>query len=476
MIVRGENMNYQLPEEVKAILERFTKAGFEIYIVGGAVRDLILGRAVPDWDFTTNAKPEEILHVLPEGFYNNQFGTVGVQSSVLRDQSSENSIVSEDRRLTTDDSIFEITTMREEHEYKDFRHPENVQWTDDIRKDLARRDFTINAIALGPSTTQDLTLIDPFGGQHDIEIRTIRAVGDPVRRFQEDALRLMRAIRFTIQLDFTTEQQTYKAIQENAHLIQQISWERIRDELLKILATDRAYEGILLLKESGLLTFILPEIEATFGIVQEGPKHERIYDIGEHLLLSLKNTPSQDPIVKLAVLLHDIGKPATYKRAENGNVTFYQHEIVGANMAKKIAERLHLSRKEIDTIYKLVRFHMFTVDEHQTDSAVRRFIRNIGVENIDNMMALRIGDRIGGGTQRATSWRMENFIERIDQVMQKPFSVSDLKVTGNDVMEVLQVKPSRKVGEVLNKLFEEVSEDQTKNNREYLLEKIKSFR
>lgn len=435
-----------LPKEVKVIFDKFQKADYQIYIVGGAVRDFLMKREVSDWDFTTDAKPEEILELFPKGFYSNKFGTVGVND-------------------------FEITTMRREGDYKDFRHPVEVSWTNKIEEDLGRRDFTINALAMN----SEGKIIDPFGGERDIKEGLIRAVGDPDLRFREDALRLMRAVRIASQLEFEIENETFKAILRNGELIKKVASERVRDELFKILESMNPYIGIERLRESGILKIILPELEDCFGIVQEGPKHERIYDIGEHSLLTLKHTPSTDPLVRLAALLHDIGKVDTYKKDKAGNTTFYGHDIVGGEKVRKIAKRFNLSKKQTDKLFRLVRFHMFTVDENQTDSAIRRFIRNVGLENIDDMLSLRIGDRLGGGTPTPTSWRMEKFKERIKQVLYKPFSITDLKINGNDVMKELNIKPSRKVGEILEALFNEVLEDSSKNNREYLLRRVKEL-
>ncbi len=471
--------NYTLPNEVKIIIDKFVSAEFQIYIVGGAVRDLLMGKEVKDWDFTTDAKPEEILKVLPEGFYDNKFGTVGIQSSAISYQlSDKKQKKSDDRRLTTDDSIFEITTMRKEGIYKDHRHPVEVSWTDKIEDDLARRDFTINAIALPCHSGLDpesIKIVDPFNGQDDIQKKLIRAVGDPSKRFQEDALRLLRAIRFASQLEFEIDGETFKAIKKNADLLKEIANERVRDELFKILSSENPYEGIVKLKETGILKIILPELEACFGIQQEGPKHDRVYDIGEHSLLALKHTPSDDPLVRFAALLHDVGKVPTVATSPDGNVTFYNHDVAGGKIVLAIAKRFNLSKKQSDKLYQLVRWHMFTVSEHQTDSAIRRFIKNVGMENIEDMMALRVGDRLGGGTQTETSWRMEKFKERIKEVLKKPFSISDLKVNGNDVMKTLNIGPGPKVGEILQKLFEAVLEDSSKNNREYLVGKIRNL-
>lgn len=438
-------MNYTLPSKVKNILDKFTKAGYQIYIVGGAVRDILMSKEISDWDFTTDAKPEEILKLFPEGFYDNKFGTVGIGE------------------------IYEITTMRKEGKYGDFRHPEQVVWTNKIEEDLARRDFTINAMALGDK------VIDPFNGQQDIKDKIIRTVGNPNDRFKEDALRLMRAVRIATELNFDIENNTLEALKKNKELIKEVSPERIRDELLKLLASMYGYIGTLKLREAGILPIILPELERCFGIKQEGPKHDRIYDIGEHSLLSLQHCPSKDPLVRLAALLHDVGKPDTVKISPDGNVTFYQHDVMGGNIVLKIARRFNLSKKQSDKLFRLVRWHLFTVDERQTDSAIRRFITNVGMENIDDMMAVRVGDRLGGGTQKAVSWRMEEFQKRIKEVLKKPFSISDLKVNGNDIMEELKIKPGPKVGEILNKLFEEVLEDSSKNNKEYLVNRITSM-
>jgi len=441
--------DYTLPKEVANVLEKFKKAEYQIYIVGGAVRDILMKKEIHDWDFTTDAKPEEILKLFPHGFYDNKFGTVGV-------------LVGKE--------IFEITTMRKEGIYKDSRHPVEVSWTDKIAEDLARRDFTINAIALSENE-----IVDPYKGRHDIENGIVRAVDEPSKRFQEDALRLIRAIRIATQLKFKIDEKTFQAIKLDAHLIENIAWERIRDEFFKILESENSYAGVVKLRESGLLEIILPELEKCFGIIQEGPKHDRVYDIGEHSLLALKFTPSSNPLVKLASLLHDVGKVTTVKKAADGNVTFFNHDLEGGKIILKIAKRFNLSKKQTDKIYNLVRWHMFSVSEEQTDSAIRRFIKNVGLENIEDIMAVRVGDRLGGGTQTETSWRIERFKERIKEVLKKPFSISDLKINGKNVMKELNIKPGPKVGEILQKLFEEVLEDSSKNNKEYLLELTKKL-
>lgn len=463
-----------LPTFVKEILAKFEQAGYEIYIVGGAVRDILQGRQTYDWDFTTNATPEQILQVFPEGFYDNKFGTVGIA-----DQSHEHP--------------YEITTFRREAGYSDRRRPDKVEWGNSLQEDLARRDFTVNAMALGlgegrsAQNTEEknkidsslcalrtMHLHDPFNGQKDLKAKVIRAVGNAVERFDEDALRMMRAVRIAAELGFIIEHQTFEAIKMNSQHIQLVAQERTKTELSKILASNNPYEGIVMLCNSGLATHILPELVSCFGVEQKSPERHHIYDVGTHCLLSLKFCPSKDPVVRFATLVHDIGKPKTQKITEKGIITFYNHEVVGARMAKEIANRLRMSHEERDKLWKLVRWHQFTVSEKQSDSALRRFIRNVGRENVQDMLDLRTGDRLGGGAAQ-TSWRLEEFKKRLEEVQKQPFSIRDLKINGRDVMEILDTGSGPKIGDVLNKLFEEVEEDQTKNNRDYLLARIKKF-
>ena len=441
----SEDLAKKIPSPVFEIFEKFTKAGYEIYLVGGGVRDLLLERTIHDCDFTTNATPEKIQEILPDSFYDNIFGTVG---------------------LVVESEKYEITTYRTEQGYTDRRHPDKVSWGKSLEEDLKRRELTISAMAVGPN----LELIDLFEGQKDLENKLIRAVGNPDERFGEDALRMMRAVRFSSQLGFTIEPKTFEAIKNNSQLLECISKERIKDELFKILASDFPSEGITLLYTSGLLQYIIPELIKGYGLSQA--KHH-IYDVWTHCLMSLKHCPSEDSLVRLATLIHDIGKPIVVK-GEGENQTFYNHEVVSTSIARKIAKRLKFSKKEEEKLVTLVRWHMFTVDDRQTDSAIRRFIKNVGKENLADMLALRTGDRLGGGAKE-TSWRLEKFKKRLEEVQIQPFSVTDLKINGRDVMEILKIKPGPKVGEVLNKIFEEVVEKKIENERKELLEKIKGL-
>lgn len=453
-------MKFKIPPFVRKIISTFQKAGHEIYIVGGAVRDLLMKRVVTDWDFTTDATPEIVLGLFPDGFYDNKFGTVGISHPSL-------------------EKPYEITTFRKEIGYTDRRHPDKIIWGKTIEEDLVRRDFTINAMALRPAKRRsgqalNFTLIDPHGGQKDIKKKLIRAVGNPIKRFQEDALRMFRAVRIATQLGFTIEEKTFQAIKNNIDLIDHISAERIRDELLKLLSYPYAADGYMVLRNSGLAQKILPEVEQGFGLAQKSPGRHHLWDVGTHNVLSLKYCKSEDPIVKLATLIHDVGKPLVVKKQKDGTITFYNHEVLGASIASNIGRRLRLSKKDQERLVTLVRWHQFTVDERQTDSAIRRFIRNVGKENLQDILDLRVGDRLGGGA-RETSWRLEKFKKRLAEVQKQPFSVRDLKINGHDVIKTLNIHPGPLVGRILNQLFKEVVEDKKKNERKYLLKRIKQI-
>lgn len=453
-----------LPKNVQIIIDTLQSASFEAYAIGGSVRDLLMGRNTKGWDFTTNAVPEEILKLFPDSFYDNQFGTVGVK---IYKSSNDKSTNKQNEEKVED--IYEITTFRSEIGYSDHRHPDKISWGKTIEEDLARRDFTINAIAFDGKT-----IIDPHKGQDDIEKKLIRAVGDPAIRFAEDSLRMMRAVRIAAELGFFIEEQTLSAIQKNTKLLSEISRERIHDELLRLLSAQYCADGILLLKNSGLLHEILPELEAAFAVEQKSPMRHHIYDVGTHSVMAMKCCPSTDPVVRLATLLHDIGKVQTYHKDETGLITFYNHEVVSTKLARHIADRLRLSKKDTEKLLTLIRWHQFSVDERQTDSALRRFVRRVGKENLDDMLALRIGDRLGGGAQE-TSWRLELYKKRLIEVQKQPFTVADLKINGHDVMKEYNCKPGPIIGKVLNQLFAEVEKGTLTNDRVKLLARLKEM-
>lgn len=451
----------KLPKEVIDLMNVFSKNKYQIFVVGGAVRDVLLNKVVDNWDFTTSATPEQILKMFPDSFYNNTYGTVSVP---LNRTSHDSPLQPTTYPLPT---IFEITPFRKESEYRDLRHPEKIEWAKTIEEDLSRRDFTINTIAYDGKN-----IIDPYFGQKDLSNKLIKAVGDPDIRFNEDALRLLRAIRFTSQLGFLIEDNTRNSIQKNASLITKISAERIRDEFLKILESDHPAEGIFFLKNTGLLTYILPEVDVCFTIPQKSPKRHHIYDVGTHLVMALKHCPSKDPITRFATLIHDIGKAKTFHKDEKTKlIIFYNHEVVGKKQAKIIADRFKLSNKQKDKLVTLVGEHQFTVTELLTDKAIRRFIRSVTKEYLQDMLDLRTGDRTGSGA-KSTSWRLDLFKKRLIEVQKEPFKITDLKITGNDVMNILKLKPGPKVGEILKKLFNQVVDKKLKNEKQILLDHI----
>ena len=463
-------MDIQIPKQLYKIIKIFHDNNYEIFIVGGAVRDILMKNVTYDWDLTTNATPDEMLRIFPEAYYDNQFGTVGLSNEI------------DGKRP------YEITTFRTESGYSDTRHPDSVTWGKTLDEDLSRREATISAMALqitsklNDSNSNEgkleeiainVNLIDKYNGKKDLDEKIFRAVGNPDERYREDALRMIRAVRISSQLGFTIEEKTFNAIKNNAGLINKIAKERVRDELVKIFQSPYPYEGMVLFRNSGLLKEILPEMEVTFGVEQKSPGRHHIYDVGTHSLMSLKNCPSKDPIVRFATFIHDSGKAGTYKKSEGGTITFYNHELVSTTNAYNISKRLRFSNKDTERLTKLVRWHQFSVDERQTDSAIRRFIRNVGIENVKDMLDLRVGDRLGGGATE-TSWRLEEYKKRLIEVQKQPFTVSDLKIDGNDVMTALNIKPGKKVGEVLNQLFKKVVGKKVDNTKEDLLKELQS--
>lgn len=451
-------MKLKTPSKLSKIINTFKKGGFEIYIVGGAVRDAIMGKIIYDWDLTTSATPKEIQKLIPDSFYENEFGTVGIANE-------------------EGERPFEITTFRTEEGYSDSRHPDKVRWGKKLKRDLERRDFTINAMALSKKTKNEFELIDPFEGQKDIKKKLVRAVGEASERFSEDALRMIRAVRIASELNFHIEQETFEAIKSSATLVNKIARERVKDELIKILKSTHPYTGMKIFREVGLMAEILPEMEKTFGVEQKSPGRHHVYDVGTHSMLSLKFVAEKntDPITRFATLIHDIGKPQTFKKLESGTITFYNHEIVSTKIANRIAQRLKFSKNETKKLITLVRWHQFTVSEKQSDKAIRRFIKNVGKEYIEDILDLRVGDRLGSGA-RETSWRTEEFKERLVEVQKEPFTIHDLKIKGDDVMKTLGIKPGPEVGKILKGLFEKVEEKKLENKKSCLTTEIKKLK
>jgi len=448
--------NFVVPKKIQDVATTLMNGGFSAYLIGGCVRDVILNKTPKDWDFTTNATPDQIMALFPHTFYENAFGTV----AVINDEAVDETL-----------KMVEITPFRMETTYSDHRHPDQVHFGDKIEDDLLRRDFTMNALALRMS---DMTFIDLYGGLKDIADKTIRTVGNSDERFKEDALRIFRAVRFHAELEFELSRETEQGIRQNAHLLEHISRERIRDEFSKILMSDNPMNGLLLLQKLGLLAFIAPELENTIGIEQRGT---HIYDVWEHLLRSLQHAADKKyPLeIRLAALFHDISKPETRRRS--GDIwTFYGHEVVGARVTKYILENLRYPRKIIDKVVTLVRWHMFFSDTEQISlSAVRRMIANVGQENIWDLMNVRICDRIGTGRPKEDPYRLRKYHAMIEEALRAPVSVGMLKIDGKRIMEVTREKAGPKIGFILHALLDEVLDDPDKNTPEYLENKAKEL-
>ena len=440
-----------LPATVIKIADTLEQAGFEAYLVGGCVRDLLLGGEPKDWDFTTNAKPEEIVGLFEETYCNNDYGTVGIVTDEPDDSPCH---------------IIEATPYRSESGYSDSRRPDKVEFGVSLEADLSRRDFTINAIAYRIKNNK---LVDIFDGQNDLDEKLIRTVGRPDERFLEDALRMLRAIRFTAQLGFSIEAETITSIDKNSKQLGLISVERIRDEWLKIINSPRAIQGMVFLEKLGLIDYILPEIKTTIGCEQGGVHSHDVY---EHLLHTMQAAVDKgfSTELRLAALLHDIGKPTTRKiGGKRKTYSFYGHEVVGARMTRKILNRLKVSRETSQIVEKLVRWHMFFADtEKITLAAVRRTIRRVGRDQIDNLLNLRICDRIGTGRPKEQPFRFRKYKAMVDEALRDPISVKMLNINGDKIMTITDERPGKRLGYILHALLEEVLDDPTKNNTTHL--------
>jgi poly(A) polymerase/tRNA nucleotidyltransferase (CCA-adding enzyme) len=446
-----------IPKEVMMVIAVLQNANFEAFLVGGCVRDIFMNLKPKDYDVTTNATPEQIISLFPKTFYENTFGTVGVVTC-----GDDLGTVCSDETV----KIVEVTPYRLESEYSDNRHPDSVSWSSDIEDDLKRRDLTVNAIAYNPVTGE---VVDPFHGKQDIKDKVIRAVGSPDVRFNEDALRLMRAIRLMSQLDFDIERVTRESIEKNAHLLKNVSRERIRDEFIKLLMTNYPMRGLVLMKETGIIQYVVPELVRGVGIMQN-QAHK--FDVWEHNLRTLQHAADKNwPLhVRLSAIFHDISKPETRRFSrEKGDYTFYGHDVVGGRVTREIMERLKFPKELIDKVSMFVRWHMFFSDTEQiTLSAVRRLITNVGKDNIWDLIDLRICDRIGTGRPKEEPYRLRMYESMVEQALKDPISLKMLKTDGKRIMSVTHEMPGPKIGYVLHALFDEVLEDPSKNNEKYL--------
>lgn len=449
--------NNTIPSEIVSVIETLEKAGYEAYLVGGCVRDIFLGRIPKDWDVTTNATPEQITPLFTKTFYENDFGTVGVVNETTTDETLK---------------VVEVTPYRLETGYSDFRHPDEVKFSTKLEDDLKRRDFTVNAIAVSLSKGAIKDIEDPYSGLQDIKDKVLRTVGDPSARFTEDALRLIRAIRFATELGFTINIDTEKAIQSHIKLLAHISVERIRDEFIKIIMSKEPKKGIELLEKMGILQMIIPELVVAKGVKQN---QAHAYDVWEHLLRTLQHAADKEwPLdIRIAALFHDISKPETKRLSrETEQITFYGHEVVGSRVAKKILERLKFPTKTIEKVMILIRWHMFFSDtETITLSAVRRMIANVGPENIWDLMNVRICDRIGTGRPKENPYRLRKYKAMVEEALRDPISVAMLNIDGKRIMEVTHETPGPKIGYILSALLEEVLENPKLNTSEYLEDK-----
>ncbi len=453
-----ESETYKIPEEIVLVAKTLQGRGFQAFLVGGCTRDLLLGNKPKDWDIATNATPEEIISLFIKTFYENDYGTVGVVNESTTDETLK---------------IVEVTPFRLEAKYSNQRHPDSVNFSDKLEEDLKRRDFTINAIALEIgekiNSGYKCKIIDLYKGQEDLANRVIRTVGKPEERFTEDTLRILRAVRLASELDFKIEGETAKSIEETSAGLEKIASERIRDEFSRIIMSDRPKEGIELCLKLGILQYVMPILLKTVGVTQN---KAHSYDVWEHTLRALQHGATKKLAleVRLAVLLHDIAKPQTRRWSEEKKEwTFHGHEVVGVRLATEALATLKFSKKILDKVLKLVRWHMFFSDTEQiTLSAVRRIVASVGKENIWDLMDVRACDRIGTGRPKETPYRLRKYKSMIEEAMHDPISVGMLKIDGKKIMEIAKLDPSPKIGHILHALLQEVLENPKLNAVDFL--------
>ncbi len=451
------DISYPIPPEVSYVTKTLRDAGFEAYLVGGCVRDMICGVKPKDWDATTNAHPDQIQKLFPDSFYENDYGTVGIKTE------------SEDETL----KVIEVTPYRTEGIYTDKRRPDTVSFHAKLEDDLKRRDFTINAIAYDDSIGHSKGhIIDPFDGLKDIEDKVLRTVGVPHDRFHEDALRILRAVRLSTDLGFTINVETREAIQKTAKNLKEIAMERIRDEFSKIIMSKNPMVGIMMCEKLGLLAHIAPDLIRGIGVEQNG---DHIYTVWEHNLRACQHSADRDwPLhVRLSALFHDVSKPETRRWSdEKNNWTFYGHDVVGGRVSKKALEHLKYPKKIVDVVSLLVRHHLFFSDiEKITLSAARRIVRNVGPENVWDLMKVRACDRIGMGRPKEAPYRLRKYESMIEEAMRAPVSVGMLKIDGQKIMEVTHETPGPKLGYILHALLEEVFDAPENNTEEFLVKR-----
>ena len=432
-----------VPEPVLRVLDRLHEAGHDGYVVGGSLRDALLGRVPKDWDLATDALPDRLLELFDDAVYENAFGTVVVRRG---------------------GETFEITPFRTEHDYADFRRPHRVEFGTDLQADLARRDFTVNAMAWGRPATDDHgpALSDPFGGLSDASARRLRAVGDPAARFREDALRTVRAVRLAGTLGFEVEPATLAALRAHAGLVAHLSGERLHTELSRMLDAPVPSVGLRLAEATGVLAAFAPDLAAQRGIPQNKVPGEDLWD---HTLRTVDAAPAGAGPIRLAALVHDLGKPSTLADGH-----FHHHEVVGARLAEAWLRRLRFPRAQIDEVVLLVRHHMFEAGPALSDAAMRRFLRRVGPEHVDALLALRRADDIGSGLPPDDA-ALAAFKARVDGMLaaRVPLDRTALAVDGDDLMRELGLAPGPGLGRVLDELLERVLTDPSLNDRMTLI-------
>lgn len=452
------NNNIKIPSVLKKMNIIFEQNGYHSYLVGGAVRDCVMNKEPSDWDITTDATPQQVISifkkVIPTGIAH---GTVTVHFMGKE---------------------IEVTTFRLEESYSDGRHPDKIYYTSNLIEDLSRRDFTMNAIA---ASLKDGKIIDPFDGQKDIKAKIIRTVGNPYQRFREDGLRPIRAIRFSTKLGFEIESETFKAIcdKDIQNVSKGISIERFRDEFVKMISSDKPSIGIKLLENTGLLEIFLPEILSCRGCSQKDFRGYHIFDVFDHNMYACDGSPMEKLNVRLAALLHDVGKPASKKvtMSENGEIfNFFNHEKYSSKISREILFRLKFPNAVIDNVCHLIENHMFHYEPNWSDAAVRRFLVKVGIENVEDLFDLRFADMFGKYNKdirfhdsQAVSLLLE-FKQRIEDVYKKEgeLSLKSLAINGRDLMNE-GIPSGKQLGMILNSLMETVLDDPSQNNKEILL-------
>jgi len=465
-----------IPDYVQKVAKALVEEGFECYLVGGAIKDMVLGNKPHDYDLATDALPDEMINIFPKSVATGaKFGTILALTPDSKGEIHE----------------VEVTTFRSEAGYVDGRWPSEVEFVVEIDKDLGRRDFTFNAMAIdlsvanldGSIQEQILGVYDPFNGLTDLNLKVVRAVGTPIERFKEDGLRAMRACRLASQLEFEIEEETLQAIKKSIPVVEMVSMERIRDEFMKLLLNSpKPSKGINLLKDTGLLGIFLPELLETVGVEQ---KLFHKYDVYEH---SLRTCDIAEDSVKLVALLHDLGKV----RTDTKDGHFYGHDSVGAEIAGNVMERLKFPKEEIEKAKKLIENHMFyyphiTEDMEESekervklnewsDAAVRRFLRRVGEENIDDLFRLRLADAMSNPSSEYDPKEIAKLQAHISEVLQQDMAlkISDLRITGDDLAEI-GIERGPVMGQILEKLLDIVIEDPLRNKKEYLLEEAEKM-